>query len=78
VYAAAGRWEEAHRVKATMERHECFSPGYRVVNLNEIIHGFRAMEKQPENREIYVILDDLTTQLKLGCKENVQSVLRTK
>ncbi|CAN6320145.1 unnamed protein product [Urochloa humidicola] len=74
VYAAAGRWEEAHRVKAAMkERNEKFNPGYRLVNLNEIIHEFRAREKQPENQEIYAILDDLATRLKLGCKENVQS-----
>ena len=42
------------------ERHESFSPGYRLVNLSEIINEFRAREKQPENREICVILDDLT------------------
>lgn len=79
VYAAAGRWEEVHRVKATMkERHERFSPGYRLINLNEIINEFRAREKQPENQEIYAILDDLAIKLKLGCKENEQSDFGTK
>lgn len=70
VYAAAGRWEEVHRVKAIMkERDERFSPGHRLVNLNEIVDEFKIRERQPENQEIYFILDDLVSKLKLDCKE---------
>ncbi|KAL6647091.1 hypothetical protein ACP70R_014528 [Stipagrostis hirtigluma subsp. patula] len=70
VYAAAGRWDEAHRVKAIIkERDERFSPGYRLVNLNDIVHQFNLRERPPENPEIYVILDDLVSGLKLGSRE---------
>uniref|UniRef100_A0A0A8ZEL8 Pentatricopeptide repeat-containing protein n=1 Tax=Arundo donax TaxID=35708 RepID=A0A0A8ZEL8_ARUDO len=71
VYAAAGRWEDVHRVKAIMkERDVRFSPGHRLVNLNEIVHEYRVRERRPENQEIYAILDDLVSGLKLGCREN--------
>lgn len=69
-YAAVGRWGEVHRVKAIMkERDERFSPGHRLVNLNEIVDEFKIRERQPENQEIYFILDDLVSKLKLDCKE---------
>uniref|UniRef100_A0A0E0KXK2 Uncharacterized protein n=1 Tax=Oryza punctata TaxID=4537 RepID=A0A0E0KXK2_ORYPU len=71
VYASAGRWKDVHRVKAIIqERDEKLSPGHRLVNLNEIIHQFR--ERQPENQEIYVILDNLVSRLKLTSRENEQ------
>ncbi|XP_062230491.1 pentatricopeptide repeat-containing protein At3g51320-like [Phragmites australis] len=74
VYAAAGRWENAHRVKTMMkERDVRFSPGHRLVNLNEIAHEYRVRERRLENQEIYAILDDLVSGLKLGCRENEQS-----
>ncbi|TVU18399.1 hypothetical protein EJB05_34494, partial [Eragrostis curvula] len=73
VYAAAGRWEEAHRVKNMIkERDVRFSPGHRLVNLNEIVGEFRISERQPEGQEIYAILDELVSRLKLGCRENEQ------
>ncbi|KAF0924164.1 hypothetical protein E2562_008467 [Oryza meyeriana var. granulata] len=68
VYACAGRWEDAHRVKAIMkERDEKLSPGHRLVNLNKVIHQFK--ERQPENQEIYAILDGLVSRLKLTSRE---------
>jgi len=74
VYAAVGRWEEVHRVKAIMKgRDERFRPGHRLVNLNEIVDEFKIRESQPENQEIYAIMDDLATRLKLDCKEKDQS-----
>lgn len=74
VYAAVGRWEEVHRVKAIMkERDERFRPGHRLVNLNEIVDEFKIRERQPENQEIYAIMDDLASRLKLDCKEKEQS-----
>ncbi|XP_040380255.1 pentatricopeptide repeat-containing protein At3g51320-like [Oryza brachyantha] len=64
VYACAGRWEDAHRVKAIIkERDKKLSPGHRLENLNGIINQFR--ERQPENLEIYAILDDLVSRLKV-------------
>lgn len=66
VYASAGRWEDVHRVKSIIkESDERFSPGHRLVDLNEIVHQFKVRERQPENQEIYVILDDLVSKLKL-------------
>ncbi|XP_052154378.1 pentatricopeptide repeat-containing protein At3g51320-like [Oryza glaberrima] len=71
VYASAGRWEDVHRVKAIIkERDEKLSPGHRLVNLNEILHQFR--ERQPENQEIYGILDGLVSRLKLTSRVNGQ------
>lgn len=66
VYAAAGRWEDAHRVKAIMKaRDETFSPGHRLSNLNEIVHEYRVRERQPENQEMYAVLDDLASRLRI-------------
>ncbi|KAL6880400.1 hypothetical protein ACP4OV_011965 [Aristida adscensionis] len=77
VYAAAGRWDEAHRVKAVIkERDQRFSPGHRLVNLNDIVHLFK--ERQLENPEIYVILDDLVSGLNSKGRESEQSESGTK
>ncbi|KAK3137764.1 hypothetical protein QOZ80_5BG0456920 [Eleusine coracana subsp. coracana] len=74
VYAAAGRWEEAHRVKNIIKQRDVkFSPGHRLVNLNGIVQEFKLRERQPESQEIYAILDDLVSGLKLGCRKNQQS-----
>jgi pentatricopeptide repeat protein len=52
VYATAGRWEEAHRVKNIIKQGDVrFSPGYRLVNLNGIVQEFKHLERQPENQE---------------------------
>lgn len=73
VYAAAGRWEEVHRVKNIMkERDVRYSPGHRLVNLNDIVQEFKLRERQPESQEIYSILDKLVLGLKLGCRGNEQ------
>uniref|UniRef100_A0A0E0DKX2 F-box domain-containing protein n=1 Tax=Oryza meridionalis TaxID=40149 RepID=A0A0E0DKX2_9ORYZ len=72
VYASAGKWEDVHRVKAIIkERDEKLSPGHRLVNLNEILHQFR--ERQPENQEIYGILDSLVSRLKLRSRRRSSS-----
>jgi hypothetical protein len=74
VYASAGRWEDAHRVKAIIkESDERFSPGHRLVDLNEIANQFRVRERQPENQDIYVILDDLVSKVKLAGRPDVQT-----
>jgi pentatricopeptide repeat protein len=73
VYAAAGRWEEAHRVKNIIKEGDVrFSPGYRLVNLNDIVKEFKHLERQPESHEIYSILDGLVSELKLGRRGNEQ------
>jgi len=43
------------------------------VNLNEIVDEFKIRERHPENQEIYAIMDDLASRLKLDCKEKEQS-----
>ncbi|KAM0880830.1 hypothetical protein ACQ4PT_033305 [Festuca glaucescens] len=74
VYASAGRWEDAHRVKAIIkESDERFSPGHRLVDLNEIANQFKVHERQPENQDIYVILDDLVSKVKLAGRPDVQT-----
>jgi hypothetical protein len=49
-----------------------FSPGYRLVNLNDIVQEFKHLERQPESHEIYAILDGLVSELKLGRRGNEQ------
>ncbi|XP_047045871.1 pentatricopeptide repeat-containing protein At3g51320 [Lolium rigidum] len=74
VYASAGRWEDAHRVKAIIkESDERFSPGHRLVDLNAIANQFKVRERQPENQDIYVILDDLVSKVKLASRPDVQT-----
>ncbi|KAM0846411.1 hypothetical protein ACQ4PT_055688 [Festuca glaucescens] len=74
VYASAGRWEDAHRVKAIIkESDERFSPGHRLVDLNKIANQFKVRERQPENQDIYVILDDLVSKVKLASRPDVQT-----
>ncbi|VAH12406.1 unnamed protein product [Triticum turgidum subsp. durum] len=74
VYASAGRWEDAHRVKAIIkESDKRFSPGHRLVDLNEIASEFKIRERQPENQEIYVILDDLVSKLQFTSREDAQT-----
>ncbi|KAI5021229.1 pentatricopeptide repeat-containing protein At3g51320 [Hordeum vulgare subsp. vulgare] len=74
VYASAGRWEDAHRVKAIIkESDERFSPGHRLVDLNEIANEFKIRERQPENQEIYVILDDLVSKLQFTSREDAHT-----
>jgi c-di-AMP phosphodiesterase-like protein len=74
VYASAGRWEDAHRVKAIIkESDERFSPGHRLVDLNAIANQFKVRERQPENQDIYVILDDLVSKVKLAGRPDVQT-----
>jgi hypothetical protein len=74
VYAAAGRWEDTHRVKAIMKaRDERFSPGHRLSNLNEIVHEYRVRERQPGSQEMYAVLDELASRLRIDCRWNEQS-----
>ncbi|KAM3405990.1 hypothetical protein ACQJBY_000187 [Aegilops geniculata] len=74
VYASAGRWEDAHRVKAIIKESDGrFSPGHRLVDLNEIASEFKIRERQPENQEIYVILDDLVSKLQFTSREDGQT-----
>jgi hypothetical protein len=54
-------------VKAIIkESDERFSPGHRLVDLNEIANQFRVRERHPENQDVYVILDDLVSKVKLA------------
>ncbi|XP_020113400.1 pentatricopeptide repeat-containing protein At3g51320-like [Ananas comosus] len=72
VYVAAGRWDEAQKVKAMMkEKAVRFRPGHRLTNLNEIVHKFKVGDRsQMHSKEIYMILDDLATRLRLKSTED--------
>ncbi|XP_064997780.1 pentatricopeptide repeat-containing protein At3g51320-like [Musa acuminata AAA Group] len=67
IYVAAGKWEDAHKVKEMMRNREIRSmPGHRLVDLNEIVHNFKIGDRsKPEIEKVYEMLDDVAARLRI-------------
>ncbi|WOK99457.1 hypothetical protein Cni_G08169 [Canna indica] len=67
IYVAAGKWEDAWKVKEMMmERGIRSIPGHRLVDLNEIVHNFKIGDRSnPEIERIYMVLDNASARLGL-------------
>ncbi|XP_031495582.1 pentatricopeptide repeat-containing protein At5g08305 [Nymphaea colorata] len=78
IYADANRWNDARKMRAMMEdRGVKKSPGHSCIDVNGMLHRFIAQDKtHPQAGEIYVLLDDLSNQIKLEAdvEEQVCSV----
>ncbi|RRT48477.1 hypothetical protein B296_00036150 [Ensete ventricosum] len=67
IYVAAGKWEDAHKVKEMMKNRELRSmPGQRLVDLNEIVHNFKIGDRSnPEIEKVYEMLDDVAARFRI-------------
>ncbi|OVA04657.1 Pentatricopeptide repeat [Macleaya cordata] len=68
IYAAAGRWEEALKVKElTKERGVSRKPSCSLFDLNKIVHDFKLGENsnQPGMIQVYAMVDELARRLSL-------------
>uniref|UniRef100_UPI0040747504 Synthetic PPR-DYW protein n=1 Tax=synthetic construct TaxID=32630 RepID=UPI0040747504 len=66
IYAAAGRWDEAAKVRKLMkERGVKKEPGCSWIEVNNKVHEFVAGDKShPQTKEIYAELERLSKQMK--------------
>ncbi|XP_008789842.4 pentatricopeptide repeat-containing protein At3g51320-like [Phoenix dactylifera] len=77
IYVAAGKWGDVHKMKQTFkERGVRLIPGHRLVDLNEIVCNFKVEERsQPKMEEIYMLINDLASRLRLtsGTVDSIES-----
>ncbi|KAJ0968027.1 hypothetical protein J5N97_024944 [Dioscorea zingiberensis] len=68
VYVVAERWEDVEKVKELMKQRAVKAmPGHRLLDLKEIVHGFKAGDRsRPEIEEIYLMMDAFAAKLKLN------------
>uniref|UniRef100_A0A1D1Y3C8 Pentatricopeptide repeat-containing protein At3g51320 n=1 Tax=Anthurium amnicola TaxID=1678845 RepID=A0A1D1Y3C8_9ARAE len=67
IYGAAGRWEDASKIKEMMkERGVMTMPDRSLVDLNEIVHNFKVGDRsRPEMECIYTLMDELAERFRL-------------
>ncbi|XP_052192600.1 LOW QUALITY PROTEIN: pentatricopeptide repeat-containing protein At5g48910-like [Diospyros lotus] len=79
IYAKAGRWEDAEKVRKLMkERGVKTSTGRSMIDLNGTVHEFKMGEgsSHPEMKEIYLMLERVIERMQLeGYKPNTCQVL---
>ncbi|XP_058083708.1 pentatricopeptide repeat-containing protein At1g08070, chloroplastic-like [Magnolia sinica] len=78
IYATAGRWDDARKVRIQMKSKGLLkSPGRSSIEVDGIVHEFYVGDKShPRTEEIYLMLDKITSRLKLvGYVPNTSPVL---
>ncbi|KAH6759734.1 Tetratricopeptide repeat superfamily protein [Perilla frutescens var. frutescens] len=78
IYADAGRWEDAKRMRIFMKRHGVAkSPGFSLIELKGRVHIFLVGDRQhPQHEKIYAYLEELTMKIQeIGYVASVGSVL---
>ncbi|KAG8377869.1 hypothetical protein BUALT_Bualt08G0078300 [Buddleja alternifolia] len=65
IYAGAGRWEDAKRMRVFMRNHGVIkSPGLSLVELKGRVHVFLVGDKEhPQHEKIYAYLEELSEKL---------------
>ncbi|KAF9617461.1 hypothetical protein IFM89_036422 [Coptis chinensis] len=68
IYAVAGRWEEAAKVKTVMEENGMVKAlGCSLVDLNEVVHDFTVGDvSRPGMDVVYTMLGELVRKLRLS------------
>eukprot|EP01018_Ginkgo_biloba_P034076 Gb_04449 [translate_table: standard] len=78
IYCAAGRWDDATKVRATVkERGLKKPPGCSFIEVNNTVHAFLVGDRShPQSEIIYAMLDTLTKQMEaVGYVPNTDFVL---
>ncbi|MQL96391.1 hypothetical protein Taro_029064 [Colocasia esculenta] len=68
VYAAAGKWDEVARVRTSLKDKGMKKvPGSSSIEVDGVLHEFLVGDKiHPQSKEIYQMLDEITTRLQLA------------
>ncbi|XP_022714800.1 putative pentatricopeptide repeat-containing protein At3g15930 [Durio zibethinus] len=68
IYASCKRWDSLHELRESMmDRGIKKTPGCSLIEMNGVVHEFVAGDRShPQSKEIYLKLDNMTSDLKLA------------